>query len=651
MNLAETVCLHEFENYENPLVVVHVYDIYHYRSEKITVYFEDNKAELLADGYKIKVENPTMGIAFLLEMRVENNCLKIRVPYDSIAEDKSYCWRLEGVEILPGFMAQPYGAEGCLLWPNYSGVSCRFDKTEATEFRDIIYAANNRWENFTSMPVFGKVGGNEGFLCIVSSGQFECELIHRLAQGTQRMHSTTPLLRFRMDPRQQIDVVDRVLEYHFFKGENNNYVEMAKTYRKYILEQRKIPLLKERCRLSEELEYAASSQWLKIFCGDKTIQFDGLGEFRTWTTFAECREVLQALIDRGVDKITCMLVGWNCEGHDGRYPDRLPPEPRLGGAVEMKKLVQWGRDRGLQMVVHDNYVDGFERAEYYRQDDVMRDSNGFKQVVGIWSGGESHRLKPECGLRDAERDLSVLRDEFGLSGMYYLDAMSLGLEADFADVTDIKTRRDYAMGMLDILNETKKVFGAVQNENNFDYLFDVSDACASVVTLPYRTDTFKTDICRNMDEFLPFFQIAWHGLILYHHTDFMQYVQQTKQNPYKLILQELSWGALGRIELTYRESLESKGFACIKDVEILNLVGEQYSLLNKKASYIQFELIENYEQLDTECFVTSFSDGSRITVDYQDLSCKIVNGDGITIFKNKYSDNFELQDDLLPQHD
>lgn len=638
MNLAMNVRLHEFEKYEEEIAVVHVYDIYHYRTVKVAVSLKDCETVKVTDGYDLKVKCSDQGLALDIEMRAELDRLKIRIPHESIVEEKSYCWRLEGVEILPEFMAQPYGAEGYLLWPNYSGVSCRFDKTESLEFRDIIYGANNRWENFTSMPIFGKVGGDEGFLCIISSGQFECELIHRLAQGVDKMHSTTPLFRFRMDPRQKIDGVDRTLEYVFFEGGKNNFVEMAKTYRQFLLKERKMRTLRQKCLDSKELEYAMSSQWLKIFCGDKKIQFDGLGEFTSWTTFAQAKEILQELIDRGIDKITCMLVGWNQEGHDGRFPDRLPPEFKLGGEVEMEKLVQWGRARGLQMVVHDNYVDGFERAEHYCEDGMMRDHLGFVQVVGVWSGGESHRLKSEYVLKDAKRDLPILRDRIGLSGMYYLDAMSLGLEPDFSDLNNIKTRRDFALGQSAILDETKKVFESVQAENNFDYMFDAADACASVITLAYRTKTFKTDICCNMNDFLPFFHIAWHGLVLYHHTDLMQFVQKTKKSPYKLLLQELSWGALGRIELTYKESLAVKGFACIKDSKILDIIGQQYNLLNKKAAYLQFEFIENYEQIDTECFVTTFSDGSQITVDYQTLDCKIIDGKGEVILNNKCSD-------------
>ena len=638
MNLAMTVCSHEFEKYEKEIAVVHVYDIYHYRTVKVAVSLKDCAILKTDAGYELKVQCPDMGVSFDIEIQAAGDRLKIRIPYESIVEEKSYCWRLEGVEILPEFMAQPYGADGYLLWPNYSGVSCYFDKTEAIEFRDIIYGANNRWENFTSMPVFGKVGGKEGFLCIISSGQFECELIHRLAQGVDKMHSTTPLFRFRMDPRQKIDAVDRSLEYIFFEDEKNNFVDMAKTYREFLLKERKVRTLRQKCLDSKELKYAASSQWLKIFCGDKDQQIDGLGQFRTWTTFAQAREVLQELLDRGIDKITCMLVGWNQEGHDGRYPDRLPPEPKLGGEAEMKKLVQWGKTQGLQMVVHDNYVDSHERAEYYNENGIMRDHLGFKQVIGVWSGGESHRLSSEAGLLDAKRDLPILRDEIGLSGMYYLDAISLGLEADFTILKDIKPRRDFALGQLAILDEARKFFGSVQAENNFDYMFGVADACASVVTLPYRTKTFETDICRCMSDFLPFFNIAWHGLVLYHHTDLMQFIQEAKKNPYKLLLQELSWGALGRIELTYKESLDVKGFACIKDSKILDIIGQQYNLLNKKAAYLQFEFIENYEQIDTECFVTTFSDGSKITVDYQTLSCKIIDGKGNTILNSKCAD-------------
>jgi hypothetical protein len=313
----------------------------------------------------------------------------------------------------------------------------------------------------------------------------------------------------------------------------------------------------------------------------------------------------------------------------------MPPEERLGGMAQMRKLVEWGKTHGLQMVVHDNYADGFERAESYSPEDIMKDAFGFNQVVGVWSGGESHRLRPAAALRHARNTLPRMKDEIGLEGCFYLDAISLGLEPDFSP-DGVKPRGDFARGQLEIVAEAKQIFGACQTENNFDYIFDASDACASVITWPFRTETFNTNICRNMNDFLPFFHIAWHGLVLYHHADLMQFVQKTGESPFKAVLQELSWGALGRIELLYKKSSQ-KEFASLNDVELLDAAGRQFDLLNRKAGYLQKEFIEDYRQVGEQQFITIFSDGSQVYVDYNNLSCKIIDGNGVIIAEENYS--------------
>ena len=183
------------DNYESmhkkPLAAVHVYDKYHSRTIRLEFYLQDCTVSEVADGYDFLINCAPQGISFRIEMRSAPDKLSFKIPYDTILEAQNYCWLLEGVEIMPEFGAQPYGVEGYLLWPNYSGVACKFNKTKSIEFRDIIYSADNRWENFTSMPIFGVVEKDKSFLCIITDGQFECELIHRLAIGVERLHSTT----------------------------------------------------------------------------------------------------------------------------------------------------------------------------------------------------------------------------------------------------------------------------------------------------------------------------------------------------------------------------------------------------------------------------------------------------------------------------
>lgn len=603
-------------------VVLHVYDIYHFRTIRFPIRLGDGGTTLTADGLTLSVDHGPTGVALNVEFRVERNQLRVTVPFASIKERKSYQWLLEGVEILPDFGRQPKGAPGYLVWPNYSGVTCEFNKDEATEFRDTIYSDNSRWENFTSMPLFGVVTEGKAFLAIFQQGQFEAELIHRLAKGPEKWHSTTPLFRFRYHPRQEISPIDREIIYAFFDGPRADYVEMAKFYRQYLLEYRHLAPLKEKIRETPSLDYAMRSQWLKIFCAEKVHHRDGLGEFQKYTTFDEAREILRELKKRGIDKITCMLVGWNTEGHDGRFPDRWPPEERLGGLAKARELVRWGKENGLKITVHDNYVDAFARAGTFAETDAMRDQYGFKQVVGIWAGGESYRLRPEASLRAARRDLPRIKDELGVEGCYYIDAVSLGPEPDYAE-DGVKGRKIFADGQLAVIDEARRLFGCCQVENSIDYTFDAAAACASVVTEPFRLGPLVTPIKDNMTAFIPFFQIAWHGIILYHHFDLFA-CHRNMGGARKAMLRELSWGALGRVEMTYQRHPE---FACLKDTDMLEELTRQYRLLSVDTVALQTEFIQDYRQVGDEIFETEYEGGTVVRVDYNQLTYDIRRAD------------------------
>lgn len=606
-------------NHDGPLAVVHAYDIYHHRETRFPVRLGEHPEETFSDGFAINAHVTSCGINARIEFHYADEQLRVLIPHTSIGEQQPWQWLLYGIEILPEFDAQPKGAPGYLVWPNYSGAQCLFNKDCAVEFRDIIYSDNGRWENFTSMPIFGLVAGERAYLAIVSAGQYDCELIHRLGAGPRRNHSTTALFRFREHPRQEIDAVDREILFTFFEGAEAQYVAMAKRYRRFLIERRgRRPLRERRCE-SPALDSAMRSQWLKIFCAEKVHQRDGEGAFRLYTTFEEARKILEKLMARGIDKITCMLVGWNPEGHDGRYPDRLPPEERLGGAEKLRELIAWGRAHGLNILFHDNYVDGFARAKSFCDEDAARDQYGFRQVVGIWAGGESYRLRPTSALRSARRDLLLMKREFGLEGCYYIDAVSLGLEPDFT-AKGILGRRHFAEGQLAIVNEVKRLFGACQTENSMDYVFDAGDACASVMVDSYRLQSLVTPIKDNLDALIPFFQIAWHGLVLYHHFDLFA-ASQALGGAWRAALRELSLGALGRSELTWRPHPE---FAHAGNERYLADLARQYRLLSQETNALQERFIEDYRETAPGVTETVYDDGTVVHVDLAAETYRIV---------------------------
>lgn len=52
--------------------------------------------------------------------------------------------------------------------------------------------------------------------------------------------------------------------------------------------------------------------------------------------------ILDELKNAGVKKAEICLVGWNKGGHDGRYPQILPIEEKIGGETKLRELIKRG---------------------------------------------------------------------------------------------------------------------------------------------------------------------------------------------------------------------------------------------------------------------------------------------------------------------
>lgn len=53
-------------------------------------------------------------------------------------------------------------------------------------------------------------------------------------------------------------------------------------------------------------------------------------------TFDRVCDIVDEFKKHGIPEAEFCLVGWNIGGHDGRFPQIFPVEPKLGGAENLK---------------------------------------------------------------------------------------------------------------------------------------------------------------------------------------------------------------------------------------------------------------------------------------------------------------------------
>ena len=104
---------------------------------------------------------------------------------------------------------------------------------------------------------------------------------------------------------------------------------------------------------------------------------------------------------------------------------------------------------------------------------------------------------------------------------------------------------------------------------------------------------------------VPFYQIVYHGLLQYHLYDIQSDTEQE-------FLREIEYGAMPRIATLW----ENKGKHLAWLEEWLPTMKKQYDVLCRELGYLQFEFMENHRAVAPGVFETTYSDGTRIVVNY-----------------------------------
>ena len=99
-------------------------------------------------------------------------------------------------------------------------------------------------------------------------------------------------------------------------------------------------------------------------------------------SFATTQERLHTLAECGFGPGTAILHDWQRDGYDNGLPAHVPANPKLGGDPAMAALVSGGQADGIEMALHENYVDYYPDFEGFTDADIARASDGSR--VRAW---------------------------------------------------------------------------------------------------------------------------------------------------------------------------------------------------------------------------------------------------------------------------
>lgn len=496
-----------------------------------------------------------------------------------------------------GFMFAPRGtAEG-------GTVLCTFrERNEDTE-----YVSDSNY-----MPVFGFSTEEKCIFAVVDGMKYHYRIVMGVKGGEYYIYP-----RFFLDGKCCYEDISISL-YDFPVG--SDYNDMASLYRNL-----KNPRpLKEKVAEYPAVRYALEAPELRVRLAWKPVPTPVMCQTEenepavtVGCTLARLKDIIDGLKSHGIEKCEICLVGVEKSGHDGRWPQLLPIEESIGGEDALREVCAYGQSLGYQMVVHTNSTEMYEISKYWNKDDVIIDREGEYSFDPIsWGGGRPYHICPKRGAEHAKDHFRILH-EMGFRGLHYVDVITnFSPRACFNPLHPL-TCEETADIYRRIGEMAREKFGGFQSEGGFDFAADILDFSL------YTCYNLYTNLHPLFDETIPFWQLVYHGSILYNpSTETVNFCVKDEKAHLKFI----EYG--GRPAMYFNSKYVDEGgcgnwmgetdLLCATDemlessLQKFKAVYDEYVTLN----HLQYEKMIRHEKLSDGIYRTTYSDGTSITVDY-----------------------------------
>lgn len=402
--------------------------------------------------------------------------------------------------------------------------------------------------------------------------------------------------------------------------------DMAAAEREYRLQAGEIVTLQEKCA-REAVEYARKYPLIRIRMGWKQSPSPVLHqtpenepEMHVVVTFARVRDIADSLKAKGVEGAELQLVGWNIGGHDGRFPQLMPPDEKLGGMEELKKTIEHVKKLGYRISLHTNTIDAVEIADSFTWDDIVVNREGEYAQIGHYSGGLAYHVCLEKQLKNAKRDLPEVA-ELGLNGLHFTDVISIVIpDTCCSSEHPCYTAQGIALAQENI-HFTRELFGAFSSEGCMDFTLKELDYGL------YTSfgDGFGKRIIPVTDLQVPFFELTYHGILLYNPTS------PTVNYPIKTPADKLTVFMRGGRPSFYFHSKFRYGepnwmgnvdFVATDNGSMDYATGLIAESLKEYAPFADLQLtyMRDYEVLDNGIHIATYYDGTRIVGNYSDTA-------------------------------
>ena len=584
--------------------------------------YENDKAVKVEEEDKIQFN-------VSVEYTLEGNSMAVNIPGDSIRCRDSE--QLTNLQVLPYFGAGSSEEEGFLLIPDGGGAMLDFNsrKGNASSITSKMYGwdmtrerAQMITENKVSYPVFGIQKGESFLLTIAEEGIGDLTLTTNLSGNRNGYNSITPsfeiihgdLVYVSSKSLVQVMVYEKVRLYEdyqlrYFAGAGDSYVDMANTYRDYLME--KHPELTEQDDTSMPVAVEL------VGALDHITQVLGIPmqQILPATTYAEAIEIISSIQSMGIDNLHVKYNGILNGGVKQTSLLKTSLVSQLGTKSELQALVDLLEASGdkLYLGAYGTHVfdsamfDGFSSTQ-----DAVRNTLSdiveaypYNKVTYQQTGDPYFILNAEATVT-AGANLSSFASQYGFSGVSFND-IGAYVNSDFSKEKPM-SRNNTAAIHAQVLKAAKESGQGIMIDCGNDYAVVYADFVLNMDLQGSSYDLVSRQV--------PFYQIALHGLVSYAGEP----INMAENYEYNL-LKSIETGAglyflfadisAAELQMTEYGFYSSANFSAWKDS-----MTELYQDVNSKLGHVYNQKITDHVYLTEQVTCTVYEDGTQVIVNY-----------------------------------
>jgi hypothetical protein len=200
--------------------------------------------------------------------------------------------------------------------------------------------------------------------------------------------------------------------------EKGNYVDLAKRYRRHVIDSGQFVSLKEKMAREPAVAQLIGTPHLRQHLlrnyRPGSHRYDPKDSTKNYNlvTFDQRANELRQLKAKGIDRLYVCLAGWPRLGYDRQHPDELPPASEAGGWEGMRRYAEVAKELGYLFVLHDQYRDYYTDAPSYQSQFAVHEEDAVTPPVSFpgsrfgqwkegqipfmdyWDGGKQTSLDP-----------------------------------------------------------------------------------------------------------------------------------------------------------------------------------------------------------------------------------------------------------------